>query len=149
MKKNELESKRWLDQARYDLKTSRWNLKGVLFAPACFWAQQSAEKATKAYLYSMGERIVIGHSVSELLEKCKSYDRDFRTLIPLGALLDRFYIPTRYPNGLPGGVPGYVYTKKDSVEAIRSAQKILDFVSKKIFGVQPNKTTRRKMDEKV
>ena len=60
------ESKRWFEQAKYDLKTSQWNVKGNLFAPACFWAQQSAEKAVKAFLYSKGERFVIGHSVSEL-----------------------------------------------------------------------------------
>jgi HEPN domain-containing protein len=51
MKDPDTESKRWLVQAKYDLVTSRWNAKGNLFAPACFWAQQSAEKAAKAYLY--------------------------------------------------------------------------------------------------
>ena len=136
MKKKDVESKRWLEQAIYDLKTSRWNFKGKLFAPACFWAQQSAEKAAKAYLYAKGERVVIGHSVAELLERCKSYDKDFKSLILEGALLDRFYIPTRYPNGLPGGVPAYFYTKKDSTEAINAAQKILDFISEKILAVK-------------
>ena len=126
------ESKRWFEQAKYDLKTSQWNVKGNLFAPACFWAQQSAEKAVKAFLYSKGERFVIGHSVSELLEKCKIYDKDFKTLIPIGAFLDRFYIPTRYPNSLPGGIPAHAYRRKDSVEAIKMAQKILDFVSNKL-----------------
>jgi HEPN domain-containing protein len=126
------ESKRWFEQAKYDLKTSQWNVKGNLFAPACFWAQQSAEKAVKAFLYSKGERFVIGHSVSELLEKCKIYDKDFKTLIQIGAFLDRFYIPTRYPNGLPGGIPAHAYRRKDSVEAIKMAQKILDFVSNKL-----------------
>jgi HEPN domain-containing protein len=128
MKDPEAESRRWFEQAKYDLKTSRWNAKGGLFAPACFWAQQSAEKAVKAYLYFKGERFVIGHSVAELLERCKSYDKKFKTLIRVGVFLDRFYIPTRYPNGLPGGVPAYTYQKKDSIEAIKMAQKILDFV---------------------
>lgn len=126
------ESRRWFEQAKYDLKTSQWNVKGNLFAPACFWAQQSAEKAVKAFLYSKGERFVIGPSVSELLEKCKIYDKDFKTLIPIGAILDRFYIPTRYPNGLPGGIPAHAYRRKDSVEAIKMAQKILDSVSNKL-----------------
>jgi HEPN domain-containing protein len=52
MKEPETESIRWFDQAKCDLHTSRWDAKGNLFAPACFWAQQSAEKAAKAYLYS-------------------------------------------------------------------------------------------------
>jgi HEPN domain-containing protein len=105
MKNPDAESRRWLEQAQYDLKTSQWNAKGELFAPACFWAQQAAEKAAKAYLYSRGERLVTGHSVAELLERCKAHDEEFDSLITVGAFLDRFYIPTRYPNSL-----GSIYT---------------------------------------
>lgn len=132
MKKNDLEGKRWLEQAKYDLKVSEWNNKGELYAPACFWAQQSAEKAVKANLYAKGERFVMGHSVAYLIEKCIAHDKTFNPFISIGAFLDRFYIPTRYPNGLPGGVPAKAYNRKDSVEAIKSASKILDFISKKL-----------------
>ena len=132
MKNPESEAGRWFEQAKYDLKTARWNLEGGLFAPACFWAQQSAEKAIKAFLYSKGERIIIGHSVAELLEKAKGYEKKLKTLIPFGIILDRFYIPTRYPNGLPGGIPAYTYKKKDALEAIRFAQRILDFISNRL-----------------
>lgn len=132
MRDPESESRRWFEQAKYDLKTARWNLEGRLFAPACFWAQQSAEKAVKAFLYSKGERVIIGHSVTELLEKAKVYDKNLKGLIPSGIILDRFYIPTRYPNGLPGGIPAYTYKKKDALEAVKLAQKILDFISGKI-----------------
>jgi HEPN domain-containing protein len=129
MKNTEPESKRWFEQAKYDLQTSKWNLKGNLFSPACFWAQQSAEKAAKAYLYSKGERYVMGHSAAELLEKCKGFDHRFKPLIPIGAFLDRFYIPTRYPNGLPGGIPAHAFRRKDAIEAIKTAQRVLDFVA--------------------
>ncbi|NIS70807.1 MAG: HEPN domain-containing protein [Proteobacteria bacterium] len=50
MKKPEEESKRWLEQAEYDLRTAQWNAQGKLYAPACFWTQQATEKAAKAYL---------------------------------------------------------------------------------------------------
>jgi HEPN domain-containing protein len=132
MKNPDAESRRWLEQAQYDLKTSQWNAKGELFAPACFWAQQAAEKAAKAYLYSRGERLITGHSVAELLEKCKAHDEEFDSLITIGAFLDRFYIPTRYPNSLPSGIPAHAYRQKDASEAIELAQKILKFVSERI-----------------
>lgn len=132
MKNPEKESRRWLEQAEYDLKTSRWNAEGKLFAPACFWSQQAAEKAVKAYLYAKGERFVLGHSVAELLQKCNAYDEDFESLIPTGALLDRFYVPTRYPNSLPGGIPAHAYSQKDCSEAIDLAQRIFDFISQKL-----------------
>lgn len=76
-----------------------------------------------------GERVVIGHSVTELLEKAKVYDKNLKVLISSGIVLDRFYIHIRYPNGLPGGIPAYTYKKKDDLEAIKLAQKILDFIS--------------------
>jgi HEPN domain-containing protein len=132
MKNPEAESRRWLEQARYDLRTAQWNVDGKFFAPACFWAQQAAEKAVKAYLYFKGARIVVGHSVAELLEKAKVHENDFDTLIMTGAFLDRFYIPTRYPNGLPGGVPASAYTEKDASEAMESATKIFRIISDNI-----------------
>ena len=135
MKNSEGESKRWLEQAEYDLKTSQWNTKGEFYAPACFWAQQAAEKAAKAYLYSRGERFVIGHSVAELLEKCKAHDQEFESLVMTGAFLDRFYIPTRYPNSLPSGIPADAYRQKDASEAIELAQTILQFVSDRLTKV--------------
>lgn len=101
MKKPETESKRWLDQAKYDLHASRWKAKGNLFAPAYFWAQQSAEKAAKAYLYFNGERFVIGHSVAEFLEKCKAYDKDFKALIPMVL----YWTDFTYPRGIPMASP--------------------------------------------
>jgi len=43
-------------------------------------------------------------------------------------LLDQYYIPTRYPNGLPGGIPYKVYTWEQAQEAIVGAQRVLDQV---------------------
>jgi hypothetical protein len=33
MKRNDVEGKRWFEQAQYDLKVSQWNDKGKLYAP--------------------------------------------------------------------------------------------------------------------
>lgn len=46
--------------------------------------------------------------------------------------LDKYYIPTRYPNGLPGGVPSrYFDDPKEAEEAMRLAQSVIDLVEKK------------------
>ncbi len=37
-------------------------------------------------------------------------------------ILDRYYIPTRYPNGFEEGAPMDYYTKKDAQEAIEYAK---------------------------
>lgn len=72
---------------------------------------------------SRGERLVTGHSVAELLDKCKAYDEEFDSLILIGAFLDRFYIPTRYPNSLLSGMSAHAYRERDASEAIELAQK--------------------------
>lgn len=40
--------------------------------------------------------------------------------------LDQYYIPTRYPNGLPGGVPAQLFTKSQAEGAVAGARKIID-----------------------
>lgn len=37
------------------------------------------------------------------------------------AHLDKFYIPTRYPNGLPDLTPSQVYNSQDAAQAIEKA----------------------------
>lgn len=47
--------------------------------------------------------------------------------------LDRSYIPTRYPNSLPGGIPSRYYDDpKEAEEAMRLAKNVLELVEKQI-----------------
>ena len=119
------EGRRWLRQARQDMDDTRYNQTGGRYHLACFLAQQAAEKALKGYLYAQGEERVWGHSVAELARQSAEYDPGFETLIGVGGGLDRHYIPTRYPNGLPGGIPAEAFDADDAEKAIRQAQRII------------------------
>ncbi|MGQ9626366.1 MAG: HEPN domain-containing protein [Anaerolineae bacterium] len=130
MKDPQGEAERWLSQAEYDLEAARYNAGGGFHSVACFHAQQAAEKALKALLYARGERIVTGHSVSVLGKRCAGYEAEFASLTSRIGRLDRFYIPTRYPNALPGGVPGEEYDETDSEKAISLAAEALEMVKK-------------------
>lgn len=44
-------------------------------------------------------------------------------------LLDRYYIPTRYPSGLPDLTPGQVYFMQDAEAALAAAARLLSKVS--------------------
>lgn len=98
---------------------------------ACFLSQQAAEKALKAFLCLEGNQLVWGHSVAELVDDATSADASFEALREKGSLLDRFYIPTRYPNGLPGGIPSESFNAKDPQEAMLAAKDIIDTVAGK------------------
>ncbi len=101
--KNKKEAQRWLIQAKDDLEAAKWEGKGGFFPQTCFLTQQSAEKALKAYLYLNGEWQAWGHATMTLLELCIEYNSSLVKFRKFCRLLDRYYIPTRYPNGLPGG----------------------------------------------
>ncbi|MFA4702175.1 HEPN domain-containing protein [Pyrococcus kukulkanii] len=125
------EAMRWLRQAERDLEDAKFVFNGKRYNLACFLAQQAAEKALKAYLYHMGEEFVFGHSVSDLCKRAMEYDKEFREICKAG-VLDKYYIPTRYPNGLPGGVPYEAFDEYDAERAISLAEMAINFVKNKL-----------------
>jgi HEPN domain-containing protein len=120
---------RWLDQARADLEDAKYLLKGGRFNTACFTAQQAAEKALKAFLYFKGAVEVWGRSVADLCTNCAELETSFSELVKPGALLDKYYIPTRYPNGLPGGIPKNAFDEVEADRAVEIAKRIIEQVS--------------------
>ncbi len=127
----EKEYRRWLKQAELDLDDARFNAEGGRYSLACFLSQQAAEKALKAYLYLKGNQLVWGHSVAELADDASATDTSFAALKEKGSFLDRFYIPTRYPNGLPGGIPSESFNERDAEEAMQAAKAIIAAVAAK------------------
>jgi HEPN domain-containing protein len=123
---------RWLEQASEDLKWAKDLAERGGYHIACFLAQQIGEKALKAFLYAQGEEIVVGHSVERLCHQAARYDREFGDMVSVWSILDGFYIPTRYPNGVPDSIPARVYTKYAASQAVQLAEEIVEFVKKKI-----------------
>jgi len=119
-------SQDWLEQARRDLESARWVMKGGYHEWACFVSQQAAEKAVKA-LYSHFGGEAWGHSVVNLLQGLQEKAEIPEELIEAGRALDRYYIPARYPNGWETGTPSDYYTEKDSQDAISHSEKVIRF----------------------
>ena len=118
-------------QAKDDYEFVEWVLKGgMFFDKGCFIAQQSGEKALKACLYATGKRRVIGHSLFEMANELVENEKTFQEIMNETRRLDRFYIPTRYPNGLPGGSPFQIYTERDLTEAFKDLKKVIDLAYK-------------------
>lgn len=126
------EGDRWLRQAREDLRWAEYLAREGAYHLACFLAQQVAEKALKAFLYAQGEDIVLGHSVERLCAAASQFDAEFRAKGRSWSILDGYYVPTRYPNGLPDGIPADVYTKAAATEAVRLAGEAVAFVADRL-----------------
>jgi len=119
----------WLRQAEKDLEKANLDLQWGYYEWACFTSQQAAEKAIKALFQHLhGE--AWGHGTKALLENLP-YEDNFQ-LIEEAKILDKFYITTQYPNGLPTGIPHDYFTKREAEEAIRAAKKIYEWCKSKI-----------------
>jgi HEPN domain-containing protein len=122
------EAERWFRQASDDLDAAAALLAAQKYAQSCFYAQQAAEKALKAIWLRL-DLDPWGHSAARLIRELPDpVQSDFRPLLELALSLDKLYIPTRYPDALPGLTPSEAYTQKEAETAIQSAQTILDAV---------------------
>ena len=126
MRDPKVEGRRWFAQAEDDLAFARHALNGEFFHQVCFIAHQCAEKALKAVLYAEGARSVTGHSAAGLLAKGAAEHPELGSLRDGAAELDLYYIPTRYPNGLPEGTPRDAFTRAQAERAIDTAEEILE-----------------------
>jgi HEPN domain-containing protein len=137
------EARRWILQARFDLKAAEWNLEGGFFNTVCFLAQQSAEKALKSALYYSGasRTRLMTHSTVQLLAEAAPMIPNLEGLMDDARELDLHYIPSRYPNGLPGGFPHAFYGEKAARAALECAGRILravlEYYESQAFEVGP------------
>jgi HEPN domain-containing protein len=123
--RNASESQRWLRQALHDRDAAEVTRAHGFHEHACFLAQQSAEKALKAFLYARGEGPVLGHSTLSLALECAALQAEFATLQDACRRLDQLYIPTRYPNGLPDTIPHDFYNDTLAGQALADLEHVL------------------------
>lgn len=125
------EGARWIRQARQDLSDAEYARQGGRHHLACFLCQQAAEKALKGFLYWRGLEAPWGHSAAELCDAARTFDEAFAAVKSAAAALDKYYIATRYPNGLPGGVPFEAFGPEDSERALADGSRVVDLAAQK------------------
>jgi HEPN domain-containing protein len=113
---------RWCAFAENDLETAEVLLREAIWNQVCFHAQQSVEKYLKASL--LPESRPRTHKIAELLARVDvSLAEDLKQAL---RRLDRFYIPSRYPDALPGTLEEGMPTQADAESAIQSARDLKD-----------------------
>ena len=124
-------SEDWFRQGVHDCEHARTAAAAGHHDWACFAAQQAGEKALKALAARLGGE-AWGHSLLGMVDELTRVVPDVATLREVAILLDRFYIPTRYPNGFDRGAPVDYFLEKDGREAIANAERILEFVRRRL-----------------
>jgi HEPN domain-containing protein len=122
------EFRRWYEQARHTLESASRDLDAGDYAWSCFKSQQAGEYAAKALLRGYG-RLAPGHSILRLLEEMRSAGLSMADDLQSKAkLLDRHYIPPRYPDAYPSGSPFEFYDRETARQALDAAGSLLQWI---------------------
>lgn len=125
-------SENWIKQSNYDLESAKSNAELGNHALACFLSHESAVKIVSGYLYSKGAEFVWGSSLSDLCEDAMVFDPSFDLVKSVAMLLDKYYLPTRFPTNLPGDSPYEVYDNNDSSRAIEIAEEVTKTIKSRL-----------------
>jgi HEPN domain-containing protein len=98
---------------------------------ACFAAQQAAEEALKALASRLGGE-AWGHSLLSMVTALGTVEPEISSLREVAIRLDRYYIPTRYPNGFDAGAPVDYFLESDAREAIHHAEQVIELVRRRL-----------------
>jgi HEPN domain-containing protein len=122
------EAQRWYVQASDDLGAAEALLNAQKYAQACFYAQQATEKAMKAVWFLL-DLDPWGNSSARLIRELPEAEQAcFWPFLDAALSLDKFYIPTRYPDALGDLIPAEAFTAGEAQTAIQLAKTILDQV---------------------
>ncbi len=136
--KNKIElAKLFIKKAKQDLKNSRLLLENDSFGDACYFAQQTAEKAVKAALILKSglyprDHLVSGHVSSELLAFIEpKWEKRLRKLLINIVELEEFWLKPKYPyiTDTFEWDPTEEYSKGDAEKAYKKAEEILNTFS--------------------
>jgi HEPN domain-containing protein len=130
MKDMKTEANRWWRQALSDFAFLPKIQAMGKYDTCCFLAQQTAEKALKAYLFFQGEELIFTYSIFKLCEMASKYDEQFLDLRENVKQLDFYYVEARYLNAIEDVIPADFYNEKDAVSAIQMTEAVIKLVGR-------------------
>jgi HEPN domain-containing protein len=111
---------RWLEFARQDLQMAELAFHEGIYNQVCFHSHQCIEKCLKAELANMNKKPPRTHSIVDLIGLLPA--DYFRNLGEELEQVDIYYIPTRYPDALPGSLPDGLPGKEEAENALSAAR---------------------------
>lgn len=116
------EIRRWIAFANEDLRVAELIIEDEIYNQVCFHAQQSIEKSLKAAILAQGKTPRRTHMIVDLLnDLAASWLTDLDDELKE---IDLYYIPTRYPDTLPGMLPDGPPTLADARSALGLARQV-------------------------
>ena len=116
----------WLAEARAELRAARDLLKGQHWSWCCFTCQQASEKALKAASEHF-RAPQFGHNLNLLVQAVATHTSVPARVAQACARLNRYYIPTRYPDAFDRGAPADQFFEADARQALDDAEEVQRF----------------------
>lgn len=125
--KNYKNTVEWFQYASSDLQSAKFltNMPNLPVSIICYHSQQSAEKYLKGVITAHDGELVKTHSLVYLLKLCSKYDKTYGKLLKDCVELNDYGVDVRYPSAAE-------VTEEDAVRALKSAEKIEKFITRKI-----------------
>lgn len=133
LKKSEWD--RYYRQARHNYESAKRDYESGDYAWACFKAQQAGEILLKGFIRALG-KFCTGHSIYNLLlslEELYKVPEDIKTY---SKILDKAYIPTRYPDAHMFGAPFELYSKEEVRQFFDCVERLFQFIEELYGDIQ-------------
>lgn len=135
----------WIYHAWLDRMAARMLMdEPVLYYSAAFHCQQCIEKALKGFLLFKSRKLLDGHNLTWLCKQAAMMDSGFVQWIDESAVLNRYYIETRYPADIP------LEIDRNTMESLmKMCSDMMDFIcdATKFDFNSYHKKSRKKMAE--
>jgi HEPN domain-containing protein len=119
-------ARRWLAFADEDLQMAELAFGNSLWNQVCFHSHQCAEKSLKALVAERGVSPPRTHGLTDLLTLLEAPALD--ELADELRSLEGYYIPTRYPDALPGTLLEALPGEQEAQEALTAARRVSDAI---------------------
>ena len=126
----------WFDIAEMDLSSAKYleNMHPIPVEIICYHCQQSTEKLLKGFLALNGHEIIKIHDLILLNKFCQKYDKNFESINEECLRLTDYGVTIRYPYPMD-------LNETDMILAVKDAQKIKNFILKKIDFIKSENDT--------
>jgi len=112
--------KRWIEQAKRDIKIAEYNCNGDFFESSIFYCQQSVEKSLKAILIKNEGKLLKIHDLV-ILGRKTNLPNEFLKII---SELNSAYTKARYGISI-NKIPAELFSKTETLDFLNLAKEIL------------------------
>jgi len=123
----------WMREAEAELAAARTLYEGQHWSWCCFTCHQAAEKALKA-ICEHRRTPQTGHNLNLLLQAVADQVSVPESVRGACARLNRYYVPTRYPNAFDRGAPAEQFFEEDAAQALRDVEEVVGFARSAVGG---------------